>query len=330
MLSPACIRSKPLLMSSSFSVWVIIGIDRDLPVHVPVDDLRHVGAALGAAEGSAAPVAAGDELERARRDFLAGLGNSDDDARAPAAVAAFERGAHHLGVARRVERVIGAAVGDLEHFVDDRLAVFVPAVDEVGHAELAAPFLARRVDVDSDDLVSADQLRALDHVEAYAAEAEHDNVRSGLDLGRVDHRTDSGRDSAADVAAGVERRVLADLGHRDLGQDGEVREGRAAHVMEDGLALVAEAAGAVRHHALALGRANGGAEIGLARKARLTLAAFGRVQRDHVVARLDAGHAGADFAHHARTLMTEDRRENALRCRSHRACRRRCGRCPSP
>jgi len=42
-----------------------------------------------------APVAAGDELERTRRDFLAGLGDADDDAGAPAAVAAFERGAHH-------------------------------------------------------------------------------------------------------------------------------------------------------------------------------------------------------------------------------------------
>ena len=30
-------------------------IDLDLAVHVPVDDLRHIGAAAGAAEGGAAP-----------------------------------------------------------------------------------------------------------------------------------------------------------------------------------------------------------------------------------------------------------------------------------
>src|SRR3546814_11653902 len=65
----------------------------------------------------------------------------------------------------------------------------------------------------------------------------------------------SGRDAAADIAARLERRVLTDLRDRDLGQHGEVGEGRAAHVMEDRLPLVAEAAGAVRHHALALGRA---------------------------------------------------------------------------
>src|SRR5215218_9260692 len=71
-------------------------VDRDLPVHVPVDDLRHVGAALSAAERSAAPVAPGDQLKRARGDLLARLGDADDHAGAPAAMATFERGAHHL------------------------------------------------------------------------------------------------------------------------------------------------------------------------------------------------------------------------------------------
>src|SRR5689334_9723144 len=52
-------------------------IDRDLPVHVPVDDLGHVGAALGAAERGAAPVAAGDKLEGTRGDLLPRLGDPD-------------------------------------------------------------------------------------------------------------------------------------------------------------------------------------------------------------------------------------------------------------
>src|SRR5205085_4631840 len=64
-------------------------IDCDLPVHVPVDDLGHVGAALRPTERGAAPVAPGDELERAGGDLLTGLGDADDDAGAPAAVAAF-------------------------------------------------------------------------------------------------------------------------------------------------------------------------------------------------------------------------------------------------
>src|SRR6185369_8483096 len=141
------------------------------------------------------------------------------------------------------------------------------------------------------------------------AEPEYNDVGAGLDLGRVDYGADAGGDAAADVATGLERRVFADLGDSDFRQHGEVREGRAAHIVKDGLALVAEAAGAVGHHALALGCADLGAEVGLAAEARLTFAAFGRVERDHVVARLDAGHPRPDLAHDPRAFMAENRRE---------------------
>src|SRR6185437_6134417 len=82
--------------------------------------------------------------------------------------------------------------------------------------------------------------------------------------------------------------------------------------MVDRLALVAEARGAVGHHALALGGADRGAEVGFAREAAFALPAFGRVERDDMVARLHAGYAGADLADHARALMAEDRGEDAL------------------
>ena len=180
------------------------------------------------------------------------------------------------------------------------------------HAEAAAPFLLGVVDVDADDLVGADHLGALDDVEADAAEAEHDDVGARRHLGGVDHRADAGGDAAADVAALVERRVLADLRHRDLRQHGEVREGRAAHVVIDRLALVAEARGAVRHQALALRGADRGAEIGLLAQAAFALAAFRRVERDDVIAGLHGGDARADLADDAGALMAEDRGEDAF------------------
>ena len=46
-------------------------VDLDLAGHIHVDDLGHIGAALGPAKGRAAPVAAGDKLERTGPDFLA-------------------------------------------------------------------------------------------------------------------------------------------------------------------------------------------------------------------------------------------------------------------
>jgi hypothetical protein len=73
-----------------------------------------------------------------------------------------------------------------------------------------------------------------------------------------------------------------------------------------------EAAGAVGHQPLALGAADGGAQVRLARQARLTLTAFGRVERDNVVADRYRGDAGADFAHDPGAFMAEDRREDAL------------------
>src|SRR3546814_10953641 len=85
-------------------------VDLDLAVHVPVDDLGYVGAALRPAESRAAPVAPGDKLERAGADLLARLGHADDDAGAPTAMAGFQSGAHHFGVAGAVEREIRAHV----------------------------------------------------------------------------------------------------------------------------------------------------------------------------------------------------------------------------
>ena len=59
---------------------------------------------------------------------------------------------------------------------------------------------------------------ALDDVQADAAQAENDDILARLDLGGIDHRADARRHAATDIAAGVERRVLADLGDRDLGR----------------------------------------------------------------------------------------------------------------
>ena len=83
--------------------------------------------------------------------------------------------------------------------------------------------------------------------------------------------------------------------------------------MADGLAADAEAGGAVGQQALALGGADRLAEIGLLRQAVFALAAFGRVERDDVVALLQAGHAGADVDDDAGTLVAEDRGEEAFR-----------------
>src|SRR5688572_5189870 len=183
-------------------------VDVDLALHVPVDDLRHVGASPRAAERGALPDAAGNQLEWARANFLAGAGDADDHRDAPAAMAALERLAHHVNVADALEAVVRAAARELDDLRDD-----IPAfgVDEMRKTELARERFALRIEVDADDHVGAHHACALHHVEPDTTQAEDHDICARLHLGGVDHRADSSGHAAADVADLVERRVLADL-----------------------------------------------------------------------------------------------------------------------
>src|SRR5439155_6604556 len=75
----------------------------DESAHVPVDVLWQLGAPARAAEGGAAPGAAGHEQERPGVDLLARPGDTDDDRLAPAFVRRGERLPHHLDVADALE-----------------------------------------------------------------------------------------------------------------------------------------------------------------------------------------------------------------------------------
>ncbi len=108
------------------------------------------------------------------------------------------------------------------------------------HAEFLRHLDARRIEIDTDDLVGADHAGALHDVEADAAEAEHRDIGAGPDLRGVDDGANAGGDATADVTNLVERRVLADFRQGDLGQHGEIGEGRAAHVVEHGVAIAAK------------------------------------------------------------------------------------------
>ncbi len=276
-----------------------------------IDDLRHVGATARAAERGPSPVAARHELERPRRDLLAGPGDADDDARAPALVATLERLTHHAHVADALEAVVRAAAGQLDE-VRDEIAAHFLRVHEVGHPERLREGLPPRVDVHADDLARAGHARALHHVEPDAAEAEDDDRLARPHLRGVDDRADARRHAAADVADLVERSVGADLGERDLRQHGEARERRRPHVVKEPLAPGREAARPVGHEALALGRADRLAEVRLAARAVRALAALRRVERDDVVALLQRAHPGPDVDDDAGALVPQDGREEAL------------------
>src|SRR6185295_7346517 len=132
-------------------------------------------------------------------------------------MAALERLAHEIDVADALETVVGAAVGHRDQVLYEVAADFF-RVDEIRHAELLRERAAPRIQINPDDAIGADQLRALYDVQADAAQTEHHDVRTRLHLRGIHHRAYAGRHAAADVADLVERRVLTDLRQRDLRQ----------------------------------------------------------------------------------------------------------------
>ncbi|MOA00527.1 hypothetical protein D3C78_1198970 [compost metagenome] len=226
-------------------------------------------------------------------------------------MAALQRRAHHVHVADALEREVHAAIGQFDDDVLDGLVV-VLGVDAVGGAHGAGQHELVRVGVHGDDAAGLGLHRALDHRQADAAQAEHGDGIAFLDLGGVVHGAQAGGDATAQQADFFMRGGGVDLGQRDLVDDRVFAEGRAAHVVIERLAFVAEARGAVGHHTLALGGAHLLAQVGLAGQAELALAAFGRVERNDVVAGLERGHAFAHFDHHARAFMAQHGGEQAF------------------
>jgi hypothetical protein len=224
---------------------------------------------------------------------------------------AFQGLAHQIHIAHALEGVIRPAAGKLDQ-MRHQIPFHVLGIDEMAETELLRQLLALGIEVNAHDHGRGCQPSALHHIKADAAQAEHHHMCARLDLGRLDHRAYAGGDATTDIASLVEGRVGTDFRQCNLRQHREIREGRAAHIMMDRFALERKAAGAVGHQALSLSGADGGAEIGLVRGAAFALTAFGRVERDHMIVRFDAGHALSHLHHHTGTFVTQDDGEEAF------------------
>ena len=285
---PACIRSKASLMRRAADVRDQI-VDRRSCRPCTSRRSRHVGAAARAAERGAFPDAAGHELERPRRISCPAPATPMMTRHAPAAVAALERLAHQRRRCRRTRSCSRRRRRSARRGGATRSPPTSFGFTKCVMPNLRGQRLARRVDVDADDHVGAGHARALHDVEADAAEAEHDDVRAGLDLRGVDHRADAGRDAAADVADLVERRVLrgssrarspaAPCGSRTSSSpcsDGSCWPSSEKRLVPSGITPLPCVARIAVHRFVLRDRHD------------LHCAALGRVERDHVVARLQA------------------------------------------
>mmetsp|Transcript_14651 Transcript_14651/g.47054 ORF Transcript_14651/g.47054 Transcript_14651/m.47054 type:complete len:277 (-) Transcript_14651:274-1104(-) len=246
-----CVNRLQRALDSLEAVRDVV-VELEVASLVVVDERRHLGAALEAAKGGAHPLSACHQLEGAGADLLARRRDADHARLAPPAVGRLERGAHHVGVARRVERVVDPPLRHLDENLLDRLVV-VLRVDAVRGAQLNRHAELVRVRVDGEDALGAAHLCPLDHREADGAEAKDSDACAALNVARVPHGAQARRDAAAEERARVERRGVRHLGARDVRHDCVLREGRAPHEVLDFFAVGAgEAGGAVGHHAGAL------------------------------------------------------------------------------
>lgn len=87
----------------------------------------------------------------------------------------------------------------------------------------------------------------------------------------------------------------------------------ATHVVQNRLAVEAEARGLVGHQSLSLRASDRLAQIGLPRQTELARLAFRRVERNHMVSHSQARHFRSDALHDSAALVTQNHREQALR-----------------
>ena len=179
MPSWASISSKPRLTSSSVSRCEMNGSTSISPGEPAVDELRHLLAALDAAERRAGHAAAGDQEARHDLERLALAGDAGDRGEAPAHPRRLDRLAHDRDVPGRLEGVVGAeAAGHLE----DPLHRVVAADQRVGRALAARQLEPVLGEVDADDPLGALEPAAGDRAQADHAGAEDDARRARLDL----------------------------------------------------------------------------------------------------------------------------------------------------
>ena len=185
-------------------------IDIDLPVHVPVDNLGNISAPLCPAKSRPFPNTSSYQLKRARRNLFTGTGNANDNTLPPAFVAALERLAHYLYLTDALKTVVRTAPGKI-HEIWYKISFYLPRIHKVRHSELLCERLLFRIYVNSDDAIRPDHSAPLNHIKANTPKSKNDNVRTGLNLCRIDNCADSRGDSASNIADLVERVRLPEL-----------------------------------------------------------------------------------------------------------------------
>ena len=74
-------------------------VDINLSIHVPIDNLWHIGSATRTPKSGATPASSSYQLERTGADLLTRTGNANDDRFTPSFMRTFKRLTHNLNIA---------------------------------------------------------------------------------------------------------------------------------------------------------------------------------------------------------------------------------------
>ena len=175
-----------------------------------------------------------------------------------------------------------------------------------------SPRQLERHRVDGDDVAGTGHGRALDRVDADAADADDDHGLARLHVGQVDRRAPAGGDPAADQGGLVEGDVVVQLDAGRLVHHGVRREcAETAHDAEVGAVGGVMAGGHVTDLASEDQKSAEVTQVRSARGAGRAAAARRHEAERHMVARLDAGHARTDLDDLAGALVPADDRQRA-------------------
>jgi len=158
-------------------------------------------------------------------NLLASSGNTDDDTLTPTLVASLEGGPHHADITCAVERVVTAAIGQVDQGLHNCLVLKLIRIDEVGSTELSSPCLLGRVDVHHYDPARLLYFGALDNGQADTAGAENGNVGPLLTISRDCGRAIACGDTASQQAGSVHGDFRLDGYDGYVGNNRVLREG---------------------------------------------------------------------------------------------------------
>ena len=165
------------------------------------------------------------------------------------------------------------------------------------------------VHVDGDDVLGLEHASREQRREADAAETDHGDRRAARHRRGVDHGAHAGDHRAAEERGFRERQVGGHAHQRIGGEHRVIGESRDAEVVVDLALGVVQAARAREQRAGAVRGESRLAERRTARVAGAAVSAARHERGDDVVARCEAGHAGADFLHDARGFVPERHRQ---------------------